>query len=70
MTTHTTVNTDLLIAKLLIEVERSATFATVKTTLLQMAIRAIEQQQAELEAMRPIAIPILDVTITNMEAST
>lgn len=55
------VNVDLLIVKLQREVESSVVFATVKTALLEMAIRALEQQRAQIEGMTPILdMPIAD----------
>lgn len=58
MTIHTTVNVDLCIAKLLLTLERvgrglNKNYAQVDAALIEMAVRALEQQQAriaELEA--------------------
>lgn len=50
----TLINIDLLIAKLQMTIDdaKGATFVTTKTALLEMAMRAIEQQQAQILALQ------------------
>lgn len=53
MTIHTTVNVDLCIAKLLLTLERvgrglNKNYAQVDAALIEMAVRALEQQQARI----------------------
>lgn len=56
MTTLT--NIDACIAKLesVITNTGGATYATVKTAILQMAVRALRQQQKQIDDMTPIAM--------------
>lgn len=48
----TLVNIDITLAKLESEITGAANYATVKTGLLRMAMQAIQQQRAEIEALR------------------
>lgn len=54
MTSHTATNVDVLIMKLKIEIKGAnrGTFTTCKVALLEMAVRALEQQQAEIAALK------------------
>lgn len=55
MTSHTTINIDILIAKLNYEIARAGgkTYVPpVTAALLKMAVRALEQQQAQLAALQ------------------
>lgn len=55
MTSHTATNVDILIAKLNHEIDRAGgkTYAPpIKAALLQMAVRALEQQQAQIAALQ------------------
>lgn len=50
----TLVNIDITLAKLESEITAAANYATVKTGLLRMAMQAIRQQRAEIEALRQL----------------
>lgn len=56
------IDIDLLIVKLQREIESAVVFVTVKTALLQMAVRALQQQKAQIEADRPVA-PLRSILI-------
>lgn len=63
MTIHTTVNVDLCIAKLLLTLERverglNKNYAQVDAALIEMAVRALEQQQARIAELEADAAPI------------
>lgn len=54
MSTHTTVNTDIILHKLRSQIADCTPtgYTTIRVALVYMAIRALEQQQAQIDAAR------------------